>query len=100
MNPRVKEVAATEDYTLEILFDNGEERIFDVTPFLGKGIFKQLEDKSVFQTAKVSMGTVCWDGGQDFCPDTLYLDSIPKHGEWKAVAESTPEYKVNNGKNN
>ncbi len=40
MSPRVKDVTPNEDYTINITFDNGEERVFDVNPYLNKGIFK------------------------------------------------------------
>ncbi|QWR77311.1 DUF2442 domain-containing protein [Candidatus Magnetomonas plexicatena] len=75
MNPRVKEVYSNNDYTLRIIFDNGEVGIFDVTPYLDKGIFKQLRDRSMFNSAKVFLGTVQWVNGLDFCPDTIYLES-------------------------
>lgn len=32
------------DYKLLLTFDNGEKRIFDVSPYLDKGIFKELKD--------------------------------------------------------
>ncbi|MBF0555763.1 MAG: DUF2442 domain-containing protein [Nitrospirae bacterium] len=75
MNPRVKEVYSNNDYTLRVIFDNGEVGIFDVTPYLDKGIFKQLRDRSIFNSAKVFLGTVQWVNGLDFCPDTIYLES-------------------------
>lgn len=75
MNPRVTEVLTEKNFTLVLKFENGEKKIFDVKPFLGKGIFKELADWSQFATAKVFMGTVSWKNGQDFCPDSLYLDS-------------------------
>ncbi|HTB32646.1 MAG TPA: DUF2442 domain-containing protein, partial [Bacteroidia bacterium] len=34
MNPRVKEVYPMEDYQLRLVFNNGEEKIFDVKPYL------------------------------------------------------------------
>jgi len=39
------------------------------------GIFTQLKEKSYFQQVRVSMGTVEWPKGQDFCPDTLFEES-------------------------
>jgi len=75
MNPRVRDVIANDDYTINIIFDNGEEKVFDVTPYLDKGIFKELRDKSMFKSVKPMMGSVQWKHGQDFCPDTLYLSS-------------------------
>lgn len=77
MNPRVKEVAPVDNYLVFITFDNGEQRLFDVKPYLDKGIFSQLMDIDAFRTVKPVMGSIQWDGGQDFCPDTLYLASVP-----------------------
>ncbi len=31
----------------------------------------------MFKTVKPVMGSIQWKHGQDFCPDTLYLDSAP-----------------------
>ena len=75
MNPRVRNVIPNDDYTINIIFDNGEERVFDVSPYLDKGIFKELRDINVFKSVKPSMGSIRWKHGQDFCPDTLYLSS-------------------------
>ncbi|MCI5132912.1 MAG: DUF2442 domain-containing protein [Candidatus Electrothrix sp. EH2] len=75
MNPRVKNVVPNNDYTLKLIFDNGEEKIFDVKPYLDKGIFKELNTMHLFNTVKPFMGSVQWKNGQDFCPDTLYIQS-------------------------
>ena len=75
MNPRVADVTPNEDYTINIIFENGEEKVFDVNPYLDKGIFKELRDKNIFKTVKPVMGSIQWRNGQDFCPDTLYLVS-------------------------
>ncbi len=34
------------NYTLLLTFDNNEKRIFDVAPYLEKGIFSELKDKN------------------------------------------------------
>ena len=36
MNPRVKNVKPVQDFTLLITFNNGEEKSFDVKPYLVK----------------------------------------------------------------
>ena len=74
MNPRVLAVKAGRDYTLEILFANQEWKVFDVKPHLDKGIFKELNNIEVFASVKVENGSISWIGGQDFCPDTLFVD--------------------------
>lgn len=74
MNPRVTAVAPRNDFTLEIVFSNQERKLFDVKPYLDKGIFKELLSKDIFNSVKVDNGAVSWVGGQDFGPDTLYID--------------------------
>ena len=77
MNPRVASVKPNPDYTLTLVFSNGEVRVFDVKPYLEFGIFRELNDKSLFNSVKPFLGSIQWQNGQDFCPDTLYIESIP-----------------------
>jgi len=75
MNPRVLKVVVTQDYILDLVFTNHEKKQFDVKPYLNFGLFSELKDYSIFQTAKVEFGTVSWSNGLDICPDTLYIES-------------------------
>ena len=77
MNPRVKKVSPGKDFTLILVFDNGEQRIFDVKPYLDKGVFRELKNPQFFNSVRPFLGSIQWKNGQDLCPDTLYLDSIP-----------------------
>lgn len=74
MLPRVKTVEPKDDFCLLLSFDNGEQRIFDVKPYLKKGIFKQLKLPAIFKSVRVVDGSVQWPNEADFCPDTLYLE--------------------------
>ncbi len=76
MNPRVIFVHPNKDFTLNLTFDNSERKIFDVKPYLEYGVFKELKDLSLFYSVKPFLGTVQWQNEQDFCPDTLYLESV------------------------
>ena len=75
MNPRVKNVHPNPDYTLTIVFNNGEKKKFDVKPYLDKGVFTELKDLKKFNSVRPFLGSVEWSGGHDFCPDTLYRES-------------------------
>lgn len=77
MNPRVKAVRPSADYTLTLTFENGEVKRFDVKPYLDTGIFQELKDLSAFNSVRPFLGSVQWQDGQDFCPDLLYEDSTP-----------------------
>ena len=78
MNPRVEAVQANADFTLSIVFTNGEARRFDVKPYLDKGIFRELRDPRAFKRVRPFLGSIQWAGGQDLCPDTLYEESEPE----------------------
>jgi len=71
----VKEVKPLAEYKLLIRFENDEERIFDMNPFLDKGVFKELKDVELFNNVHVSFDTVEWGNGADLCPELLYRDS-------------------------
>lgn len=76
MNPRIKSVRATDEYALVLQFTDGVQGIYDCTPLLDFGVFKELNDKQYFKRVAVDNGTVAWPNGQDICPDTLYLDAV------------------------
>ncbi len=77
MNPRVASVKTLEGDKLLLTFTNGEQRIFDMAPYLEIGIFKELKEISNSRTAKVFLGTVQWNNEQDLCPDTFYPENVP-----------------------
>lgn len=77
MDPHVKSVRALDDYELEVSFENGECRRFDVKPYLGRGILMRLRDRSLFQAVRAVAGSVEWPGGLDLSYETLYVESQP-----------------------
>ncbi len=76
MNPRVRNVQVQPDYMLCITFNNDEQKLFDVKPYLRKGIFSSLQDYSQFKQVKTFNGSILWPGDLDLCPDTLYEDGV------------------------
>jgi len=72
MNPTVITVEPENNYKLLITFENNENRLFDVKPFLDKGIFTELKSIDYFKKVKVSFGAIQWPNEQDFSKDTLY----------------------------
>ncbi len=60
------------DYLLELEFETGERRVFDVKPYLDKGIFGQLKDVEYFKRVTSSSRYVSWPREQDFSLDTLW----------------------------
>ncbi|MHB9027372.1 MAG: DUF2442 domain-containing protein [Candidatus Latescibacterota bacterium] len=70
-------VKPREDYTLELVFDNGEKRNFDMKPFFNQKPFMKLRDSLIFFKASVQYGTVVWPGNIDIAPETLWVRSVP-----------------------
>jgi len=73
----VVKVEATPDYKLHLEFENGEKRIFDMSPYMDKMPFVQLKGSPLFTKASVDYGTVVWPGNIDIAPETLYDRSRP-----------------------
>jgi hypothetical protein len=68
----ITNVKALKDYKLLLKFENDEERIFDITPYLEIGKFQELKDEQLFKTVRVSFDTIEWDNGLDLDPELLY----------------------------
>jgi hypothetical protein len=39
--------------------------------------FKPLQNKVLFEKVSISHGSVFWSDDIDYCPDTLYTESVP-----------------------
>lgn len=75
----ITNVAPREDFLLEITFDNGEVRTFDIGPYLKGSLFSPLRDQKLFAEVRVSeeIRGLSWPNGADLCADMLYLNSQP-----------------------
>ena len=73
----IKEVVPGENYLLMLTFENGEKREFDMKPYLEKGIFKELKDKKLFNSVRLSFDTIEWDNEADIDPEVLFQNSKP-----------------------
>ena len=76
INPYVKKVKPLKNYCLMLWFENGEQKIFDLKPYLNKGVFNQLKNTALFASVKVVAGSVEWVNEIDLSYDTLYLEGL------------------------
>lgn len=74
--PRPVSVSASENYLLNVTFNNGEIRRFDVSPYLAYPAFEALKSRSLFAQARVAHNTVVWNEEVDIAPESLYLESM------------------------
>lgn len=75
-NLAVKDVKPLDDYLLLLTFENGENRQFDLKPYLDFGLFKELKDLNLFKSVRISFDTIEWNNEVDLDPEFLYRKSI------------------------
>ena len=76
----VTTVKVQPDYQLDLQFQNGEMRRFDMRPLLALKPWNRIAGPHLFERVRVEYGTVVWPGEIDIAPETLYDDSIPIEG--------------------
>lgn len=74
-------VIAKSDYKLMITFSNGENKYFDMKPYLYYPVFRKLKNPGYFSLASVDYGTVVWPGDIDIAPETLFIKGVSKINE-------------------
>jgi hypothetical protein len=75
--PKLTAVTPFDDYRLVLVYDSGEKRVYDFKPNLSHKYYGQLADTRLFKSVSVVDGEIEWATGQDFCPHTLYENSVP-----------------------
>ena len=70
----VKKVIPHDDYTLEVELSNNKTGLFDVKPYLDKGVFKELLDLSYFKQVKPFFYGISWPHNQDLSIDTIEFE--------------------------
>ena len=73
---KIKKIDILDDYQLKLLFDNNEIKVFDLKPYLDKGVFQELKDKNYFKLVKNKGYYIEWPHEQDLSSDTLFIEGI------------------------
>lgn len=55
---RVSSVIAEPDFILRLIFSNGEQRRFDMQPYLDLPVYRPLQNPGFFGLARIDYGTV------------------------------------------
>ena len=67
----VNVVKPKSDYKIYVEIKDGKKGLFDMKPYLDKGIFKELKDVNYFNRVDILYGAVTWPNEQDIAPETL-----------------------------
>ena len=65
------------DYRLYVEVKDGRKGIFDMKPYLNRGIFRELQDVHYFNQVHILFGAVTWPNEQDIAPETLLAEMRP-----------------------
>ena len=72
---KIKNVKALKDYILEVTFENGEIKYYDIKPLFNKwSAFQDLENKHLFEQVKVDTKGygISWNDDIDLSCNELY----------------------------
>jgi hypothetical protein len=70
----VKAVKPLSDYRIYVEINDGRKGIFDMKPYLDRGVFKELRDVQYFNRVSVVLGAITWPNQQDIAPETLLAE--------------------------
>jgi len=59
------------DRRIRVELKDGRTGVFDLTPYLGHGVFRELLDEHYFRQVGILFGAVTWPHGQDIAPEAL-----------------------------
>jgi len=73
----VKAVKPQDNYMLLLTFENDEQGLFDMKPYLDFGpVFQALKEPAMFNSVQVYFDTISWANNADLDPEILYPNSL------------------------
>ena len=73
----VKLVKPLPDYRIYVEVEDGRCGVFDLKPYLDRGVFRELRDERYFRQVGIVLGAVTWPHEQDIAPETLLEEMTP-----------------------
>lgn len=78
MNWNVVHVKPLPGYRIHVELKDGRKGVFDLNPYLDRGVLRELRDVNYFNQVAVVFGAVTWPRGQDIAPETLAAEMVPE----------------------
>ena len=69
------------DYRTYVELADGRKGIFDMKPYLDRGVFRELRQVHYFNQVGILFGAVTWPNEQDIAPETLIAEMLPVPAE-------------------
>lgn len=86
----VKTVRPLVDYRLYVETVGGRSGVFDMKPYLDRGVFRELKDPGYFSRVGIVFGAVTWPNEQDIAPETLLAGLVVEAAEAQEQRRSSP----------
>lgn len=72
----IRDFKHLEGYQVELKFDDSWTGIVDFGRYVNRGgVFSRFADMEYFRQAAIESGVLCWPGGVDIAPETLYHEA-------------------------
>ncbi|MSP96418.1 MAG: DUF2442 domain-containing protein [Betaproteobacteria bacterium] len=65
------------DFRIYVEVTDGRKGVFDMKPYLDRGVFRELKDVHYFNRVGIRYGAVTWPNEQDIAPETLVDEMVP-----------------------
>jgi len=65
------------DCRIYVELEDGRKGIFDLKPYLERGIMRELRNEQYFNRVGIQFGAVTWPNEQDIAPETLLAEMLP-----------------------
>ncbi len=77
ITPKIIKATALEDYKIELLYETGEQKIYNMQELIKTcKFYEKLQDREKFKKIKIVGLSLQWEGGEDIAPELLYNDSV------------------------
>ncbi|BDI04652.1 DUF2442 domain-containing protein [Sphaerotilus microaerophilus] len=70
----VTSVKPLDGHRIYVELADGRRGVFDLTPYLNHGVFRELQDPVYFRRVGIQFGAVTWPHDQDIAPETLIAE--------------------------
>ena len=77
-----KFILPLEDYRIYVELRDGKKGIFDMKPYLDRGVFRELKNVNYFNKVYISFGAVTWPNEQDIAPEILVSELCTNEAEY------------------
>jgi hypothetical protein len=73
----VKIVKPLPDYCIYVEVEDGRKGVFDLKPYLDRGVCRELRGLHYVNRVGIQFGAVTWPNEQDIAPETLLAEMRP-----------------------